>query len=221
MEEKSISVYPMRTIETPRLKLRQWQESDYAPFATMNADPVVMEFFPRLLSHEQSDAWVEKMRVAIADRGWGFWAMEIKASGDFAGFVGLNEPGDAIPCSPCVEAGWRLDKAFWGKGYATEAGTTALDFAFNTLQLHEVVSFTAVLNLKSQAVMQRLGMTNTGENFEHPLVPEGDRLREHVLYKITRSDWVCGGSNPNGDGDCSSYNDLTPARHEGISNESC
>jgi RimJ/RimL family protein N-acetyltransferase len=180
----------MNTIETPRLKLRQWQQSDYATFAAMNADPVVMEFFPRLLTRSQSDALVEKVRGLIADRGWGFWAVEVKDSGDFAGFVGLNEPGYAIPCSPCVEVGWRLDQAFWGKGYATEAGTAALDFAFNTLQLTAVVSFTATLNLRSQAVMQRLGMTNTGENFEHPLVPEGDRLREHVLYKIARSDWL-------------------------------
>jgi RimJ/RimL family protein N-acetyltransferase len=178
----------MTTIATPRLKLRQWQSTDYAHFAAMNADPIVMEFFPALLSEERSNAMAAKIQAAIAHQGWGFWAVEIKATGDFAGFVGLHEPGYALPCSPCVEVGWRLDKVFWGKGYATEAGTAALDFAFNTLQLNEVVSFTSVLNLKSQAVMQRLGMQNTGQNFLHPMVPEGDRLQEHVLYKIARSD---------------------------------
>jgi RimJ/RimL family protein N-acetyltransferase len=175
---------PYPPIATPRLNLRQWQPPDYAHFAALNADPVVMEFFPALLSEEQSNAMAAKIQATIAHQGWGFWAVEIKATGDFAGFVGLHEPGYHLPCSPCVEVGWRLDKAFWGKGYATEAGTAALDFAFNTLQLTEVVSFTSVLNLKSQAVMQRLGMQNTGQNFLHPMVPEGDRLQEHVLYKI-------------------------------------
>jgi RimJ/RimL family protein N-acetyltransferase len=177
-------------INTPRLQLRQWQPADFAPFAAMNADPIVMEFFPALLTTDQSDALANKMTALIADRGWGFWAVEILESGVFAGFVGLNEPNYPLPCSPCVEVGWRLDKAFWGKGYATEAGNAALDFAFNTLELAEVVSFTAMPNVRSQAVMQRLGMSNTGQNFEHPRVPEGDRLREHVLYRIDRAQWL-------------------------------
>jgi RimJ/RimL family protein N-acetyltransferase len=177
-------------INTPRLKLRQWQADDYAPFAAMNADPIVMEYFPALLTTDQSNAMADKIQAKITDQGWGLWAVEILETGAFAGFVGLNRPGYPLPCSPCVEVGWRLDKAFWGKGYATEAGNAALEFAFNTLRLDEVVSFTAVPNVRSQAVMQRLGMTNTGQNFEHPMVPEGDRLREHVLYKLDRSQWL-------------------------------
>jgi RimJ/RimL family protein N-acetyltransferase len=175
---------------TPRLKLRQWQAADYAAFAAMNADPIVMEYFPALLTTERSDAFADKMMTQIIDQGWGFWAVEILESGAFAGFVGLNQPAYALPCSPCTEVGWRLDKAFWGQGYATEAGNAALDFGFNTLQLAEILSFTAVLNQRSQAVMQRLGMINTGKNFDHPLVPEGDRLRDHVLYKITQDQWL-------------------------------
>jgi RimJ/RimL family protein N-acetyltransferase len=177
-------------IDTSRLRLRQWQDSDYSPFAAMCADPIVMEFFPALLTTERSHAFVDKMMAAIADQGWGFWAVEILETGAFAGFVGLNRPGYSLPCSPCVEVGWRLDKAFWGKGYATEAGNAALEFGFNTLKLDEIVSFTAVPNVRSQAVMQRLGMTNTGQNFDHPLVPEGDRLCDHVLYKITQDQWA-------------------------------
>jgi RimJ/RimL family protein N-acetyltransferase len=176
-------------INTPRLKLRQWHDSDYAPFAAMCADPIVMEYFPALLTAEQSQAMVDKIMARIAERGWGLWAVEILETGAFAGFVGLHEPGYELPFSPCIEVGWRLDKAFWGKGYATEAGNAALEFGFNTLKLDEIVSFTAVPNVRSQAVMQRLGMRNTGENFDHPLVPEGDRLREHVLYKITQDQW--------------------------------
>jgi RimJ/RimL family protein N-acetyltransferase len=177
-------------LETARLQLRQWQPQDYAPFAAMGADPDVMAYFPKLLTTEESEAIAERISQKITVQGWGFWAVEIKASGDFAGFVGLNEPQYAMPCSPCVEVGWRLAKAYWGQGYATEAGRAALEFAFNPLNLSEVVSFTSVLNLRSQAVMRRLGMQDVQQNFEHPLVPEGDRLREHVLYKIGRADWL-------------------------------
>lgn len=176
-------------IHTPRLKLRQWQPADFAPFAAMCADPIVMEYFPALLTTEQSHGIADKLAGVIADRGWGFWAVEIIDSGAFAGFVGLNEPSYTLACSPFVEIGWRLATDFWGKGYATEAGKAALDFGFNTLQLAEILSFTAVPNVRSQAVMQRLGMQNTGQNFEHPLVPEGNRLREHVLYRITQAQW--------------------------------
>jgi RimJ/RimL family protein N-acetyltransferase len=177
-------------LETARLQLRQWQPQDYPPFAAMGADPDVMAYFPHLLTPEQSNAMADNIRKKLTDQGWGFWAVEIKASGDFAGFVGLNQPQYPLSCSPCVEVGWRLAKAYWGQGYATEAGHAALEFAFNTLNLTEVVSFTSVLNLRSQAVMRRLGMQDVRQNFEHPLVPEGDRLREHVLYKICRADWL-------------------------------
>jgi RimJ/RimL family protein N-acetyltransferase len=176
-------------IQTPRLKLRQWQADDYAPFAVMSADPIVMECFPSVLAADQSNAMADKIQTKIARQGWGWWAVEILETGAFAGFVGLSRPGYPLPFAPCVEVGWRLDKAFWGQGYATEAGNAALDFGFNTLKLDEIVSFTAVPNVRSQAVMQRLGMRNTGENFQHPMVPEGDRLCEHVLYKITQDQW--------------------------------
>jgi RimJ/RimL family protein N-acetyltransferase len=175
-------------IRTPRLKLRQWQAADYAPFAAMSADPIVMEYFPAVLTTDQSNAMADTIQAKIADQNWGMWAVEILETGAFAGFVGLNRPGYPLPFAPCIEVGWRLDKAFWGNGYATEAGDAAVEFGFN-LRLDEIVSFTAVPNVRSQAVMQRLGMTNTGQNFEHPMVPEGDRLREHVLYKITQDQW--------------------------------
>jgi RimJ/RimL family protein N-acetyltransferase len=177
-------------IETPRLKLRQWQPSDYAPFAAMCADPIVMEFFPALLTTDQSHAMADEIQAKIADQGWGMWAVEVLETGAFAGFVGLNRPGYPLPFAPCIEVGWRLDKAFWGNGYATEAGNAALEFGFDTLKLDEIVSFTAVPNVRSQAVMQRLGMRNMGENFHHPLVPEGDWLLDHVLYKIDRTQWL-------------------------------
>jgi RimJ/RimL family protein N-acetyltransferase len=170
-------------LETERLILRHWRSADYAPFAAMCADPIVMEFFPNVLSREESDALADRICALLTQNGWGLWAVEIKETKQFTGYVGLHQPLQTFPFSPCTEVGWRLDQPFWGKGYATEAGKAALKFGFEQLGLAEIVSFTAVLNGRSQAVMQRLGMTNTQQNFEHPALPIGHRLREHVLYR--------------------------------------
>lgn len=175
-------------LETDRLKLRQWRPSDYPTFAAMSADLRVMEYFPNPLTADESHTLASKIEALITEKGWGLWAVEIKDSQKFAGFVGLNEPSYLLPCSPCIEVGWRLAQEFWGYGYATEAANVALKFAFETLQLTEVVSFTAVSNVRSQAVMKRLKMQNTGKNFAHPKVPIAHPLREHVLYRIGRSD---------------------------------
>ena len=167
-------------LETERLKLRQWKHSDYKPFSEMNADSEVLKYFPHTLSESESNALADKIESLIAKKGWGFWAVELKNSNDFIGFVGLHEPTD-LPFTPCVEIGWRLAKQYWRHGYATEAAQAALKFAFETLCLDEVVSFTSLLNKRSQAVMQKLNMVDSGQNFEHPNVPVGNQLREHVL----------------------------------------
>lgn len=181
----------MQILSTERLTLRSWRESDFQPFfEQINSDPDVMEYFPSTLSREESDALATELQRRIDVNGWGLWAVEEKASGQFIGFVGLNSPLIELPFTPCVEVGWRLSKAFWGKGYATEAAKKALEFAFVELELGEVVSFTAVPNLRSQAVMSRLGLRDTGENFNHPAVPSESPLYEHVLFKITRDEWA-------------------------------
>jgi RimJ/RimL family protein N-acetyltransferase len=172
-------------LETERLLLRQWKDSDRVPFAALCADTKVMEFFPSKLNREESDAMVGRCRGLIAQRGWGFWAVESKATPGFMGFVGLHVPAADLPFSPCVEIGWRLSEEYWGKGYATEAAQTALEFGFQNLNLQEIVSFTAILNQPSQAVMKRIGMRQT-ETFEHPRVPEGHQLRPHCLFRISR-----------------------------------
>ena len=179
----------MRAIETPNLRLRQWRDEDFAPFAALNADPQVMAHFPALLNRSESDALAVRCRELIDARGWGFWATEIKASGEFIGFVGLHTPIAELPFSPCVEIGWRLARPFWQKGYASEAARATLRFGFNDLALAEIVTYTSLGNQRSQAVMEKLGMHRTAENFQHPALPVDHPLREHCLYRLARSAW--------------------------------
>lgn len=176
----------MAELATERLRLRQWREADRAPFAAMSSDPVVMEFYPAPSTREDSDAAIDRWRSQIEDQGWSNWAVEVTRSREFIGFVGLTVPRRALPFSPCVEVGWRLARAHWGNGYATEAGHAALAFGFDELALEEIVSLTAIVNRRSRAVMERIGMTNAGQDFDHPAVPEGHPLRPHCLYRIRK-----------------------------------
>jgi RimJ/RimL family protein N-acetyltransferase len=177
-------------IRTPRLLLRQWKDSDRAPFAALNADPEVMRYFPGLQSRESSDKSIDVWSAEIAERGWGNWAVEASSDRIFIGFVGLSVPRRALPFMPCVEIGYRLAKEHWGKGYASEAARAAARVGFTALDLAELVSFTALLNLPSRAVMERIGMVNAGEDFDHPGVPVGSVLRRHCLYRLTRERWA-------------------------------
>lgn len=173
-------------IETERLILRQWQSSDLAPFAELNADPDVMRYFAARLSREESDALAGRFKKLIDNKGgWGFWAVELKATRQFVGAVGLIHQADRFNFSPCTEIGWRLAKSFWHQGLAYEAAIHTLNFAFNQLQLDEVVSFTTVQNTPSERLMKRLGMVKQSY-FNHPALAADHPLAEHVLYKITR-----------------------------------
>lgn len=180
---------PNRELDTARLKLRQWQTSDLEPFAQLNADPRVMEFFPALLSRAESDTMAERICSLIAQHGYGFWAVELKESQTFIGFVGLHIPAATLPFSPCVEIGWRLAFPYWRQGYATEAARETLSFAFAELNLPEIVAFTAIGNLRSQSVMRRLNMQPQAETFQHPEIPAGHPLREHCWYRLAREEW--------------------------------
>jgi RimJ/RimL family protein N-acetyltransferase len=180
----------MTDLTTDRLLLRQWRDSDREPFAALNADPAVMEHFPALQTREQSDALIDRNIPDLDDRGWGLWALEVKDTGEFIGFTGLNVPTFEAPFLPGVEIGWRLAKGAWGNGYATEAARAALAYGFGPIGLDEIVSFTATTNLPSQRVMQRIGMVHDeAGDFDHPRVEEGHRLRRHVLYRINRAQW--------------------------------
>ncbi len=171
-------------METDRLVLRDWKDSDLEPFSDLNCDPCVMEFFPSVLQRAESDQLAGVIRNKIKTNGWGFWAVEVKNSADFIGFVGLNNVKQTLPFAPCVEIGWRLAHSHWGKGYATEAANAVLEYASVILGLDSVVSFTAKINERSQAVMRRIGMDTDGYEFYHRDVPNESNLSRHVLFKI-------------------------------------
>lgn len=169
-----------------RIVLRQWQDSDVEGYVEMNADPEVMRYFPKTLSRQESVAFLETRRGEIDRRGWGLWAVEV--DGTFAGFTGLAPVSADFPFGPAVEIGWRFRREFWGKGYALAAARDAEAFAFRTLQLPELVSFTAADNARSRRLMERLGMVRDPEgDFLHPRLPEHHPLRPHVLY---RKSWL-------------------------------
>jgi ribosomal-protein-alanine N-acetyltransferase len=170
-------------IATERLLLRRWQDRDREPFAALNADPEVMEHFPMRLTREQSDEMIDRLEALFDAQGFGLWAVEVAETGEFIGFAGLNRVPFIAPFAPAVEVGWRLKRSAWGHGYATEAARAALDFGFEIAGLDEIVSFTATTNVRSQAVMRRLGMTHDpADDFDHPRVDD-ERLRRHVLFR--------------------------------------
>jgi RimJ/RimL family protein N-acetyltransferase len=173
----------MRELRTDRLLLRGWRESDLEPWAAMNADPEVREHFPELLTREQSAASMARFQEELDQRGYGWWAVEVQATGEFIGFAGLDPVDEEMPFTG-VEIGWRLARSAWGHGYATEAALAILAFGFDTLALPEILAMTSTTNLRSQAVMRRIGMTHDpADDFDDPTVPDGP-LRRTVLYRI-------------------------------------
>ncbi|TWD84217.1 RimJ/RimL family protein N-acetyltransferase [Kribbella amoyensis] len=177
----------MPELRTERLTLRRWQESDLAPWAAMNADPEVREHLGAALTREQSDASVALFQEEFDQRGYGWWAVEVRETGEFVGFAGLDRVEDHLPFTG-IEIGWRLARSAWGHGYATEAARAVLAFGFDTLGLPEILALTTATNLRSQAVMRRIGMTrDPADDFDDPNEPEGP-LRANVVYRIARAE---------------------------------
>ena len=158
------------------------------PLGDGHADPAVMQHFPGLLSRPESDAFAATIEAHFERHGFGLWALEVPGVVPFAGIVGLAVPSFEAAFTPCVEVGWRLAREHWGRGYATEAARAAIAFGFASLELEEIVAFTASGNDRSRRVMERLGMNrNPSDDFDHPRLPEGHSLRRHVLYRLDRS----------------------------------
>jgi len=175
---------PAAILETPRLRLRGWTAQDLDPWCELNADPRVCEFFPFPFPRERSLALAATIREELEQRGYGWWIAEIKESGTFAGSIALIEVSFEAHFTPATEIGWRLAYEHWGNGYATEGAAAALRFAFEVLGLREVVAMTAVDNVRSRRVMERLGMTHDPrDDFDHPRLPKGHPLERHVLYR--------------------------------------
>ncbi len=176
-------------ITTDRLLLRRWTDADREPFAALNADPVVRRWFPGLMTREESDAQIDRIEAHFDEHGFGLWAVEPNDGAGCIGFIGLAIPAFDAPFTPCVEIGWRLAAAHWGRGYATEGARAALAIGFERLGLDEIVSFTVPANRPSWRVMERIGMhRDPAEDFDHPVLPEGHPLRRHVLYRIGPSE---------------------------------
>lgn len=165
--------------------LRQWKISDLEPFAQLNADPEVMEYFPRLKTKEESYKAAAFMSDHIEKHGWGCWAVGLKENDEFIGFIGLEAVDFETKFTPAIEIGWRIASKYWGKGYATEGALCALRYGFETLKLEEIVSFTAEGNKRSRALMERIGMyRDSKDDFDHPKLPENHPLSRHVLYRL-------------------------------------
>jgi len=173
-----------RELRTERLLLRRWRPEDREPFAVLNGDPRVMEYFQATLSRARSDAMVSYIEDHFARYDFGLWAVEVQGVAPFAGFIGLSIPGFEASFMPCVEIGWRLAPEHWGRGYAPEGARAALEFGFAHAGLEEILSFTAEPNLRSRRVMEKIGMSHRpADDFDHPGFPEGHWLRRHVLYR--------------------------------------
>lgn len=185
--------YPRRMsiaeLRTERLLLRAWRDDDIEPFAALNADPEVMRHFPSILGRAESEAQAARIRAGFATHGLGRWAVEVPGQAAFIGFAGLAVPGFEAHFTPCVEIGWRLARAYQGRGYATEAARAAVRFGFTAAGLDQIVSFTVPANLASRRVMEKLGMQYAGE-FDHPSLPAGHPLQRHVLYRLSRAAWA-------------------------------
>jgi len=186
-----VTASPVPRLETDRLVLREFLDRDRAPFAALNADARVMEHFPNALTREESDGLVDRIGQHWAEDGVGLWAVERRDDGAFLGFTGLAPPRFEAAFTPCVEVGWRLAAEAWGHGYATEAARAALAFGFEVRGLSEILSWTVPANLPSRAVMERIGMTHDpADDFDHPNIAVGSPLRRHVLYRLSREEWL-------------------------------
>ncbi len=180
-------------LRTARILLRRWKDSDREPFATVNSDECAMRYLPTPLARGQSDRMIENIEAGFERHGYGLWALELRDSGEFIGFTGLMPVAFRAHFTPAVEIGWRLARSAWGHGYATEAARAALEFGFGVAGLEQIVAMTSVENARSRAVMERIAMNrDPADDFEHPLLEPGARLRPHVLYRAFGAGWLAG-----------------------------
>ena len=181
----------MKILETDRLILRTWQAEDIAPMAAINQDPKVMAHFPALLDLARTKLLIKKFIEHFNEHRYTLYAVDLKKDHTFIGFVGLSSTRFEAHFTPAIEIGWRIASKHWGKGYATEAAQAVLHLAFTELNLDEVVSFTVVNNTKSRRVMDKIGLCRSKtDDFDHPNIHEDSPLRQHVLYRLTKDEYL-------------------------------
>jgi RimJ/RimL family protein N-acetyltransferase len=174
-----------RSPRAERLRLREWRDEDLAAFADLNADPRMAEHLPKTLTRTESDQFASRICAHFEKHGFGLWAVEVSDVASFIGFVGLSVPRFDAHFTPCIEIGWRIAHSYWNRRYATEGARAAVTYAFSELGLSEIVSFTVPHNLASRRVMEKLGMSHDpSDDFDHPMLSEGDPLRRHVLCRL-------------------------------------
>lgn len=177
-------------IETERLVLRDWKEEDKASFARINADHMIMEFFPRRLTEDDSNRLVDRFQKHIDEDGFGFYAVELKKTGEFMGFAGVQKVDHALPFTPAVEIAWRLDYGYWGNGFGTEAAMAVLGHGFNNLKLKEIVGYAVHDNSRAIKLMEKIGMKRDPKgDFDYPHLEKGHPLGRFVLYRITKKQY--------------------------------
>lgn len=183
-------------LETEQLRLRSFKPEDEKVMLAINQDPKVMEYFPSMPDANETRAFLARNQQQQAQYGYSLYAVEHKACGNMIGFVGLNRVGFAIPSlvpgTPgLIEIGWRLAQSHWGRGYATEAAKAVLHYAFATLEIHELISFTATINHASRRVMEKIGLRhNLVDDFKHPAIDATSPLHDHVLYRLSREKYL-------------------------------
>ena len=171
-------------LETERLIFREWEDEDREPFARMNADPIVMQYLPRSLDEKSSNKLVDRFQKHFDQHGYGLYVVEVRESGQFAGFVGLNNVEFKADFTPATEIAWRLDYEFWGKGYGSEAAEAVLHHGLKKLKLPEIVSFTVHDNTRSIHLMEKIGLVrDMGGDFDYPTLRKGHPLGQFVLYR--------------------------------------
>jgi len=177
-------------IQTERLILRLWTKDDLLPFAAMNADPRVMEYFPAVKTFEESLKEYQSILDHFEKHGYGWWAVSERNKNHFIGFIGLRYLDFSAPFTPAIEVAWRLAYDYWGKGYATEGAKASLEYGFKILRLKEIIAFTSTPNIRSQNVMKKIGMHHDPkDDFDHPKLSLEHPLRRHVLYRITSEEY--------------------------------
>lgn len=174
-------------IDTTRLILRGWRDSDADPFLDMGNDPEVMRYLGPPQGRADVEAAIGRQRNFLASVGYCFWALERREDGAFLGFCGLKPGAEDTPIAGLVEIGWRLRRDAWGQGYAREAAVASLAWGWDNLEAEEIVAITNIGNERSWGLMERLGMArDRASDFDHPKVAVGNPLRPHITYRIAR-----------------------------------